>query len=396
MNNFNNLFEEQTNDYWSWTNSKKEIAFLISDQHFIPTGGIGQFAYAFYQMCLRKHYRVHFILDKRPTKDNFVKLFDKARFHYTDDPISYKIHNETYLHDDTLNMYKCANFHASIVKAKQVTGLDFDLYLCNTNESILPAYSDNCRPLVIYTHLYRHIYKNSKPGKFTKQFHTLIDHLSDLPDVYLATQNDINRKELLKYHKNVITMPIPMPERSFLDSYDRSLENTKGVLFVGRNELGKRPDKFLQYCSIAQVPVKILTSRKSAIKLEEKCKKYGITDYEIKHSLTGIDKLNFMLSSRIMFNTSEHESYSIATYECIGHMPVLTLDDQKWVKNFSSKYLIQCNKDNIVENLKSYHDMPVTKEFFPKTWYQNGSLDYVNMLDQESYDIENNDLYGLA
>ena len=48
----------------------KRIAFLISDQHFIPHGGIGSFAKGFTEMCGRIGWKVDIVLDKAPTNFN--------------------------------------------------------------------------------------------------------------------------------------------------------------------------------------------------------------------------------------------------------------------------------------------------------------------------------------
>jgi len=47
----------------------KRIAFLISDQHLIPHGGIGQFAKGFIEMCDSINWKVDLLLDKEPTND---------------------------------------------------------------------------------------------------------------------------------------------------------------------------------------------------------------------------------------------------------------------------------------------------------------------------------------
>jgi hypothetical protein len=385
MNIFNDLFATE-NDYWSYDENrpKHEIAFLISDQHLIPTGGIGQYAYAFYKMCLQKRIRVHFILDKEPSKE-FHKIFDKAVFHFPDDAISYTLHTNQYVHTDTMNMYKQANFHSAILKAhKWINNKEFAMYICNTSESIMPAYSAGCKPLVIYTHLYRHIHRDSDSGKFSDNFHILVDTLSNLPDVYIATQSLFNKKQLLNYYKRVQILPIPLPEERFLQEYDRS--NSRGVLFIGRCEEGKRYNKFLQICSKAQVPVKILTSKKSAIKFKQKCEELGL-EHDIRHSLVGQEKVDFILSSALLLNVSKNESFSISTLECIGHMPVVTLDDQAWTEHFDKKYLTICNKENIVWTVKQYHERQWTIDFFPKTWYQNGSLEYVREHHKFAYEV---------
>ena len=384
MNTFNELFD--TEDYWSYdeTRPKHEIAFLISDQHFIPTGGIGQYALAFYRMCFKKRIRVHFILDKAPSKE-FHKLFDKAVFHYPDEPISYNIHSENFVHTDTMNMYKQANFFSAIMKAKKFLGKkDFSMYLCNTMESIIPAYSAGCAPLVIYTHLYRQIHRDSDNGKFSEYFHKLVDNISNLPNVYIATQSLYNKKILKQHYPKVQILPIPFSDEQFLQRYDR--ENTKGVLFIGRCEEGKRYKKFLKICKEAEVPVKILTSKKSAIKFEQYCKDMGL-EYDIRHSLVGKEKLDFILSSALLLNVSKNESFSISTLECIGHMPVVTLDDQDWTEHFDKKFLTVCSKDKIVWTVKQYHKRQWTIDFLPSTWYGNGSLDYVKAHQEYAYDV---------
>lgn len=386
MNTFNELFESNDN-YWTLDENKPkhEIAFLISDQHFIATGGIGQYAYAFYKMCLRKRIRVHFILDKQPTKKFFVDLFDKAVFHYPDDPIPYTLHSDTYFRDDTMNMYKQANFHTAIVKANKYIGIRlFDMYICNTSESIMPAYSANCSPIVIYTHLYKHIHIDADNGKFFAQFHNLVENLSKLPNVYIATQSLYNKKILKQRYDKVQILPIPFTEKEFLEKHDRT--NARGVLFVGRCEEGKRYDKFLKYCVEANLPVKILTSQKSATKFKKKCIELGL-EHDIRYNLVGKEKVDFMLSSAFMLNLSKNESFSMATLECIGHMPVVTLDDQLWTEHFDKKYLTVCNKENIVWYMKQYHEKQWTLDFLPKTWYQNGSLDYVKAHEDFAYDV---------
>jgi glycosyltransferase involved in cell wall biosynthesis len=388
MNTFNELFLSET-DYWALDENrpKHEIAFLISDQHFIATGGIGQYAYAFYKMCLRKRIRVHFILDKQPTKQFFVDLFDKAVFHYPLEPIAYTLHSNTYVHTDTMNMYKQANFHTAIQKAeKWLSDNDklFAMYICNTSESIIPAYSANCTPLVIYTHLYKHIHIDADNGKFSDNFHNLVEHLSKLPNVYPATQSLHNKLILKQRYDKVQILPIPFTEEKFLEKYDR--ENVRGVLFVGRYEKGKRPDKFLQLCKKANLPVKILTSQKSSKKFIEKCIELGL-EHDVRHNLVGQEKVDFMLSSAFLLNVSKNESFSMTTLECIGHMPVVTLDDQPWTEHFDKKFLSVCSKDKIVWTMKQYHEKQWTLDFLPKTWYQNGSLEYVKQHQDFAYDV---------
>ena len=386
MNNFNNLFETQ--DYWStYENGPyKEIGFFVSDQHFITTGGIGQFAKAFYDMCTTFHCRVHFILDKPPSKD-FYKYFTKAVLHYPDDVIPYTIHQDNYFRTDTYNMYKQANFHSALIKAKQyLDNKSFDIIICNTHESLMPAYSNGCKDIIFYTHLQKHIHVNASKGKFSQEFHNLTHVLSMLPDITIGTQSLYNAKFLRQHYKNVEVLPIPMPDQNFLKAYTG---DKHGVLYVGRYEAPSRPERFLEICKEANVPVKIMTSRKSAEKFKDKCVALGL-EHEIRHSLFGQEKLDYMLSSRLMLNVSKKDSFCIAALECIGHMPVIVQDDQQeWTPFFDKRYMITCKKKDIVRQVSTYYESTYTKEFFPKTWYGNGSLDYVQRHHNEAYDIWN-------
>ncbi len=49
----------------------KRIAFLISDQHFIPHGGIGQFAKGFTEMCQRIGWKVDIVLQVKQVVQKF-------------------------------------------------------------------------------------------------------------------------------------------------------------------------------------------------------------------------------------------------------------------------------------------------------------------------------------
>jgi len=75
----------------------KRIAFLISDQHFIPHGGIGQFAKGFTEMCQRIGWKVDIVLDKSPTNafNDLIKELG-ANIIYPDEPLRYTDHTATF------------------------------------------------------------------------------------------------------------------------------------------------------------------------------------------------------------------------------------------------------------------------------------------------------------
>ena len=376
QNQFYHLFEnsDDVDDFWTLADQrdiqpKKQIAFLISDQHLIKHGGIGQFAKAFVEMCLELQCRVDIILDKKPTNE-LANSFNKygVNFYYNDQPYNYSDHQNTFKNSDSINIEKMANFNIAIQKATKDN--KYDLFVCNTVESIMPAYLLNCRPLVIYTHLYRQIYRDSDVGKFLETFHNFTDMVQGLDGIILATQSIHNKNELSKYYNNIEVLPMPMPDRKFLHHNN---SNKEGVLFVGRHESGKRPDKFLEICKQANLPVKILTSKRSAIKFRDKCQQLGLK-YDIRSEIIGQEKVDFMLTSKVHLNVSKNECYSFSTYECLGHMPVITLDDQVWTDNFTP-YIIKANKSNIVDTLVNHYNNDISS-----FWHTVPRLQYINQL----------------
>jgi len=106
----------------------KRIAFLISDQHFIPHGGIGQFAKGFTELCQRINWKVDIILDKAPTNDfsDVVKALG-ANVIYPTEPLKYTDHTATFAFSDTINFEKIVNFRKSILHAFETNIYDMML-----------------------------------------------------------------------------------------------------------------------------------------------------------------------------------------------------------------------------------------------------------------------------
>jgi hypothetical protein len=100
-------------------------------------------------------------------------------------------------------------------------------------------------------------------------------------------------------------------------------------------------------------------------------KKAGITDYDIRVGITGKEKVDFIKSCKVSFNTSLLESYSFAFLECVGHMPVVVLDSQSWSDNFDIKFYHKTNVRKAHEVIRSLYDSS----------YNDDALMYVNDLD---------------
>ena len=168
-------------------------------------------------------------------------------------------------------------------------------------------------------------------------------------------------------------MPMPMPEPDLLTS-SQSVEKS-GVLYIGTHSPGKNPAQYIKTMAKLGLPCKVMTSKKGKVKFEENFKKAGITDYDIRVGITGQEKVAFIKSCKVSFNTSLLENYPFAFLECVGHMPVVVLERQTWSDNFDSKFVYKTTS-------RKAHDL--IKDLYYKD-YNDDALKYVNDLNDKAF-----------
>jgi len=350
----------------------KRVAFLISDQHFIPHGGIGQFAKGFTEMCQRIDWKVDIILDKEPTNDfsNLIKSLG-ANIVYPDESLRYNDHTATFAFSDTINFEKIINFRKAIMKAFETN--IYDMLVCNTQEAMTASYAMTIHqyiPVVFYTHLHSMIFRESQGSDvFLDSYHNFYNKHMEFSDIIIGTQSQKNIDELSKFGAtNCALLRMPMSGRGLLEPY---LGTHKGVLFIGRWEEGKNPEAYINVMKECGLPCKVMTNRTGAKKFEKAFEEAGITDYEIKAGITGQEKVDFIKSSGVFFMPSLRENYPFAFLECLGHLPCVVLDKQDWSDNFDSQFYTKTNIKEAGQVIKSLYDTTVN----PK------ALDYVKSLD---------------
>lgn len=358
----------------------KRIAFLISDQQFIPYGGIGQFSKAFTEMCGRINWKVDIILDKAPTND-FILLVKSlgANLVYPDEPLRYTEHVSTFAFSDSINFEKIANFRKALVKA--LSKNLYDLMIVNTQEAMTASYGLGLSkeiPLMFYTHLHSMIFRESQKtidGVFLDAYHNFFNKHLEFDDIIIGTQSQKNIDELSKYGSSkCVLLRMPMSERGLLNP---NYGTREGVLFIGRWEDGKNPDAYIQAMKESKLPCRVMTNSNGARKFEKAFNEHGITDYVIKAGIVGDEKVQFMQSCKVFFMPSLRENYPYAFMECLGHMPCLVLNKQTWSENFDSKYFHMTDTKNAATMLNLlYHTTP-------EEYYSMGALDYVKSLDDE-------------
>ena len=164
---------------------------------------------------------------------------------------------------------------------------------------------------------------------------------------------------------------MPLSERDLLVE---STTEKRGVLFIGRWEAGKNPETYIKVMAETGLPCKVMTNTNGTKKFEKAFSDAGITDYEIRTSITGKEKVDFIKSCKVSFNCSLIENYPFAFVECVGHMPVVVLDTQDWADNFDNRFFTKTTVKKAHEVIKELYDKP----------YGTDALDYVNMLDINS------------
>jgi glycosyltransferase involved in cell wall biosynthesis len=357
----------------------KRIAFLISDQHFIPHGGIGQFAKGFTEMCQRINWKVDIVLDKAPTND-FSKAIKElgANIVYTKEPLAYSDHTATFAFSDTINFEKIINFRKSLLTAFE-TNL-YDMVVCNTQEAMSAAYAMTINkdiPVMFYTHLFSMIFRETQGSDvFLDSYHNFYNKHMEFTDIFIGTQSQKNIDELTKYGaSNCALLRMPLSERGLLEP---NMDPRKGVLFIGRWEAGKNPEAYIKVMKECKLPCKVMTNSNGAKKFEKAFTEAGITDYEIKAGIIGQEKVDFIKSASVFFMPSLRENYPFAFFECVGHMPTFVLDTQDWSDNFENVYH-KVPLHRMSEEIKLHYSEDQS------SYYSDvGALEYVKKLDNET------------
>jgi glycosyltransferase involved in cell wall biosynthesis len=342
----------------------KRIGFLVSYQTLIPHGGIGQFAKSFCELMDSHNIKVDIITDKEPQDNEFVKSL-KANVIAPLEPLRYTDHSNIFMYGDTFCYERMANFRNAITEA-----LEHNLYdalICNTYETVQVASTmglDDVIQIIAYTHLESQIFKDTK-NPFLHSTNEMMRKQLEMDGIVIGTQSKFNQLQVDGYH-----LPIPITEKDLLTEYTGDRE---GILFVGRWEEGKNPELFIELIEQTKLPAKVMTSPNSVKKFEERLKKIGAT-YDVRASIVGQEKVDFIKSSRIAFNPSVVESYGMAFYEQHIQLPTLVLENQRWTKNFNEDYFYTCTKKDMAERAKQLYDSFEKAE----TWYNLGSLKHAN------------------
>jgi glycosyltransferase involved in cell wall biosynthesis len=358
---------------------KKRIAFCLSDQHTIPHGGLGQFAKSFIETFTPLGYKVDIILDKPASNIEFKTYLEEqgARF-ICAEPISYTNHTKTFMFEDSFNFEKMVNFRESMMKALNENL--YDIIICNTLESFPAIYSLNLQKsiqVIYYTHNESMVFLDDREWKneFTESFNETFNALMGVKGITIGTQTLRNLSELHKSKiPNAKYLPILMTEKTLLQTHIKPKE---GVLWIGRWEPRKNPEAFIEMIQKTGLPAKVITNATGAKKFETALQAINAT-YEIKSGIYGQEKVDFLTSARVAYNPAIRESFGLAFYETIGHMPTVAIEGMSWLKNFPPSNYFAVQKKAVASVVLDLY----SKFENSKDWYQQGVLESIRSLDR--------------
>lgn len=317
--------------------------------------------------------KVDIITDKEPKDNEFIKSL-KANVIAPLESLPYTNHSNIFMYGDTFCYERMANFRNAIIEALEHNL--YDAFICNTYESIQVALTmglEDCIQIIGYSHLESQIFKDTK-NPFLASTNDMMRKQLECDNLWIGTQSKFNQASM---GDHVWHLPIPITERALLEEYTGKRE---GILFVGRWEEGKNPELFIDLIEQTKLPAKVMTSPNGVKKFEERLKKIGAT-YDVRASIVGQEKVDFIKSSRIAFNPSDVESYGMAFYEQHIQLPTLVLENQRWTKNFNDEFFYYCNKKNMAQRAKELYDSFDEAE----TWYNLGSLEHAQFMEKRVF-----------
>ncbi|MEP1206148.1 MAG: hypothetical protein ABJM29_16335 [Rhizobiaceae bacterium] len=359
------------------THSNRTVFFLISAQHFIPTGGIGSFFRGFQRMACELGWSVVCVLDKKPIGQgrHMMEAHTNVQYVWPEAPQSYRDHGSRF-DPETVNQFKVTNFAEALANAH--SGFTPNLVLINTLEASLAQQQlvqssaiEHPDRTIFYTHHENFVVPDGERSKvFAASYNqTLLDQ-ANTTGLEIATQSQFNVQRMTQIgfpfvHKPLV-LPMPLPDLELLDPY---VGPTDGVLFIGRHEPRKNPKLFAQAVAQTGLPAKVLTNKRGVAKFEKTFADAGITSFDIRYELTGQTKADFINSARIAFHPAQLESYGFSAMETLAAgLPTLLIEEFNWWRAFEHHGVHTTSSKRMVAKLQSlYHVKNLTNS---NSWHE--------------------------
>lgn len=213
------------------THSSKHIYFIISVQHFIPTGGIGSFFRGFHRMAVSFGWKITVVLDKKSFgQSNDLLEFANTNYIWPDTAISYAEHTKrTRSSGEEINLEKVDNFKTALGLALQESIPD---HIIINSPDAVPAVIElglqNEYSTTFYTHQENLVVSPGLASKiFSTQYNEYLYSLLERRDIAIATQCEFNVERMGKLMKSLskkfgqlpLVLPMPIPDIELLEPY---------------------------------------------------------------------------------------------------------------------------------------------------------------------------------
>jgi glycosyltransferase involved in cell wall biosynthesis len=354
------------------THISKHIFFVVSVQHFIPTGGIGSFFRGFLRMADHIGWQVTVVLDKKPIGQSreMMEAAKSAAYIWPPNFLPYANHTKaTRFSGETINTAKVANFTRSLELALEQSKPDH--ILINTPDavqSIAVLGLQNIIPTTFYTHHENLVVPPEQASKvFASSYNDFLYLVPGIKGITTATQCGYNltRMDHLNFSTPPVVLPMPIPDPQLFVPY---VGTRSGVLFIGRHEPRKDPELFAKTVAAAGLPAKVLTNKKGKPKFEKLLAAAGVKA-EVRAQITGDKKAKFIQSAKVAFHPAVSESYGFSAMETLAAgLPTLLIEERNWWRAFKDDGVHLTTRENAAADLLDLYGQSLPP--CPSIWLQ--------------------------
>lgn len=313
----------------------KRIAILALTRHITSLGGIGFYIDSFIH-ATRGHYIVDLIVD-RPVKKSEIpfKHIADADIIFSQKNVPYSASSKFFMFYGEKAPYELGiNVIQSFAEATKTR--IYDCIFVNSHEMgvhVAHAGLHKVVPTVAYTHhniLYRGYPESlDEVGAMNLGLFELT-HITQDPNFQMP------------FVKEQFFVPMFTSEyEMFLNTKPKPEKNT--ALFNGTFRDIKRPKDFLEFCKVHGKKGLIITNAKGKDFFEEEFAKAGL-ECEVRTSIFGQDKVDFISRAEMMFHPAECEMFSYAVLEALFFMPVHVYQEN-WVSMYDGLHIMKSIKD---------------------------------------------------
>lgn len=313
----------------------KRIAIFALSRHIKSLGGIGFYIDSFIH-ATKGHYIVDIIVD-RPTKKEEIpfKNISEVDIICSDKSLPYGNSSKFFMFYGEKAPYELGmNVMQSFIEATKTRV--YDCLFVNSHEMgvhLAHAGLQNVVPTFAFTHhniLYRGYPESIEEVGALNLGLFELTHLTQDPNFKMDYVKE-------QHHIPMFTSEYEM----FLKTEPKPEKNT--VLFNGTFRDIKRPKDFLEFCKLHQKKGLIITNAKGKEFFEKEFSASGL-ECEVRTSIFGQEKVDFISRAEMMFHPAECEMFSYAVLEALFFMPVYVYPEN-WVSMYDGLHVIKSIKD---------------------------------------------------